>query len=786
MVVLVLFFGTAAAAFMVASHFHIGVGSTVIAVLLGGVAPAGLYLTWATYWESHTAGELTLPEVADLLAEAVGTQWRMEAAVRRLNDPFPLAVSWMAADPSVTESWDELLTLASSGMGWPTPSAWASGPDDLAGSGSDLASVLKRVPTGRLVVLGDRGAGKTVLMVRLILDLMRIRARGGPVPVLFPVASWNPSELPLFDWLATRLIMDHPALAQRFLDQDLTYAEALLAEELILPILDGLDEIPDETRGLAITTTNDALQLGVRLVLTCRTEAYRDAVRPRNGIEATLRAAVIQLNPLPARTVSEYLRADAPGPAAKARWDPVVNVLDTPAPVAHALTTPLMVGLARVIYNARPGVGEGSSLAPRPADLLSPRLSSKVAVERHLLDAYVCAAYQRSQEIKQRWKASDAERYLVFVARYLKEGPTDIAWWNLADVAPKHLVGLTLGILAAVASGVAYPFIGWGLGIIVGLTAGLIVRWRMQTKITSLTRGFLGGLLGGTAAALSALAVLGPGVRNYNESGLIAGGLAVGVAMASMQDFTASFVAGFAGSIVAAFYEHAPVFYSARMAVGPWLHLINAFGFGLATLFFAELAGRKKPARRLRLSPPWLALGIACGTALGIGVWLQEGWLQGLAAGVVTVIAGALAGGMGQAVPSDLASPADPRAVLRWDRTAFLSGWLGLGLAFGLGGGLALAISPNLNGQPNGIQVGVSVGLANVIVVGLTFGFMQAMWGSFVLARFWLTICRRHLPWQYMEFLEDAHKRGVLRQVGAVYQFRHIELQERLAISGDP
>ena len=40
---------------------------------------------------------------------------------------------------------------------------------------------------------------------------------------------------------------------------------------------------------------------------------------------------------------------------------------------------------------------------------------------------------------------------------------------------------------------------------------------------------------------------------------------------------------------------------------------------------------------------------------------------------------------------------------------------------------------------------------------------------------------RNRLPWQLMAFLADAHQRGVLRQAGAVYQFRHIELQHRLA-----
>jgi len=39
----------------------------------------------------------------------------------------------------------------------------------------------------------------------------------------------------------------------------------------------------------------------------------------------------------------------------------------------------------------------------------------------------------------------------------------------------------------------------------------------------------------------------------------------------------------------------------------------------------------------------------------------------------------------------------------------------------------------------------------------------------------------RRLPWAPMSFLADADKKGVLRQAGAVYQFRHIELQHWLA-----
>ena len=63
---------------------------------------------------------------------------------------------------------------------------------------------------------------------------------------------------------------------------------------------------------------------------------------------------------------------------------------------------------------------------------------------------------------------------------------------------------------------------------------------------------------------------------------------------------------------------------------------------------------------------------------------------------------------------------------------------------------------------------------------GLGLSMIKTAWPSYVLARGWLA-WHLSLPWSLMDFLADAHRRGVLRQVGAVYQFRHIELQHRLA-----
>ena len=53
-------------------------------------------------------------------------------------------------------------------------------------------------------------------------------------------------------------------------------------------------------------------------------------------------------------------------------------------------------------------------------------------------------------------------------------------------------------------------------------------------------------------------------------------------------------------------------------------------------------------------------------------------------------------------------------------------------------------------------------------------------WLRFGMTREMLAL-RHQVPSRLMSFLADAHQRGVLRQAGAVYQFRHIELQRRLA-----
>ena len=147
-------------------YHHADVG-TVVAVIFGLAAVslglATLWVTWAGYRVAKAAGP-SLTEIADGLAARLRSQWAEEAVTRGLYDPYPLPVAWAAADGPLAGDLGALKKLATSAPGWSasTRESWAKGPEDLASGGDrKLADVLAMVPTGRLVVLGEPGMGKT-------------------------------------------------------------------------------------------------------------------------------------------------------------------------------------------------------------------------------------------------------------------------------------------------------------------------------------------------------------------------------------------------------------------------------------------------------------------------------------------------------------------------------------------------------------------------------------------------------------------------------------------------
>jgi hypothetical protein len=117
--------------------------------------------------------------------------------------------------------------------------------------------------------------------------------------------------------------------------------------------------------------------------------------------------------------------------------------------------------------------------------------------------------------------------------------------------------------------------------------------------------------------------------------------------------------------------------------------------------------------------------------------------------------------------PTDVVSPP---GLLRRDRRAALARVVFYGIVTVSFAVLTLIVDSNVN---------PFIWLFMLPVVGVMLLLASAS-GA------WLACCvllssRSRLPLRLMSFLEEAHRRGVLRQAGGVYQFRHAFLQERLA-----
>ncbi|WP_394621505.1 hypothetical protein JNUCC0626_21120 [Lentzea sp. JNUCC 0626] len=115
-------------------------------------------------------------------------------------------------------------------------------------------------------------------------------------------------------------------------------------------------------------------------------------------------------------------------------------------------------------------------------------------------------------------------------------------------------------------------------------------------------------------------------------------------------------------------------------------------------------------------------------------------------------------------------APISPRTSLTGDRGATIF----VGTAAFLATSGALFTLDWLNDELTASAVVSAVGLAFVVV---SIWPMMGVWIDFTVARIWFALCRK-LPWHLMDFLEEAHERGVLRQVGAAYEFRHQRLQQ--------
>ncbi len=556
------------------------------------------------------SGDRGIEKAADRLADLVRDQWDTEATRLGVGHP-PLEVFWQAADADLVHTWAELQQQAAGGRTGPVSDPPDSGPGDLAGSGALLAAY-DRSPCGRLVVLGEPGAGKTVLLVRFVLDLIARRQAGEPVPLLVPLASWNPDWQSLYDWLEAQILREYPHLSAVDAATGDTRAGALLRAGLILPVLDGLDEILAGGSDQALASINDELRSDIGLVLSCRTDEFRAAVHPdpdRRPIHLD-GAAGIRLTPLTSTAIRGYLLAGArdDGPT---RWAQTLTALADPtSSVAQALTTPLTAFLASTAYNPRPW--ESSRGLPSPTDLCA--LPTAAAVEQHLLAGFIPAAYRPYPGQPTRWTIEQATRYLTFLGHHLEHRmyTTSLAWWEIPDATPgtyRILTGgLTGGLTAALTIALVVGLVtgprDWPTaGLMFGLPFGLVAGFA-----ACLTFALAGGL--GLDAPVGTRSSVDPTYTlSQDRTSALAFGLAFALAIGLITGLMTGLMTGLAAGSVIMFAFMLAIGLAAGPAFVLAMGLASAWGrLGLARLWLA--ARRQQPLRLIAFLEDTHARGV--------------------------------------------------------------------------------------------------------------------------------------------------------------------------------
>jgi hypothetical protein len=149
-----------------------------------------------------------LVKAADGLASDLLSSLLLQEEQQQIQRPYPLPVEWQTVDDDkVIDSWSNIRK----------PSEAGNESLDLAGrlddKGNGALAAYGKIPSGRMVVLGTAGSGKSVLTLRLALELLPTnRASGAPVPVIFSLGSWNPTKTSLRPWMTDQLLRDFPHL----------------------------------------------------------------------------------------------------------------------------------------------------------------------------------------------------------------------------------------------------------------------------------------------------------------------------------------------------------------------------------------------------------------------------------------------------------------------------------------------------------------------------------------------------------------------------------------------
>ncbi|MEB3283069.1 MAG: NACHT domain-containing protein [Lyngbya sp.] len=360
-----------------------------------------------------------------------------------------------------------------------------------------------------LLILGEPGAGKTTVLLKLARDLIARTSDNlnRPIPVVLNLSSWAKKRQKIADWLVDELQSNYGVSK--------SLGKAWVKDQQLLLLLDGLDEVRAKHREACVEAINQFMKdYGVTEMVVC--SRIKDYQALSNRLQ--VRGAIC-VQPLTSKHINQYL--DQAGEQLQG----VKTLLQQDTAMQEMMKSPLTLSIVSMAYK----------------DISVENLQQFGSIEerrRHLFETYIERMFRRhGRAMRMKYTPEQTKHWLNWLAtRMVLESQTvfliekiQFTWLEkkgerifyrvVSALASGLIIGLILGLILGLIIGLIYWLI---LGLIYWLIGGLI-GGLIYGLIYGLIVGLINGLIGGEIKTVESLKWSSQEFKKSIKKGLIYG-----------------------------------------------------------------------------------------------------------------------------------------------------------------------------------------------------------------------------------------------------------------------
>ena len=578
---------------------------------------------------------------------------------------------------------------------------------------------------GRLLIVGSPGSGKTVLLLKIALELLGNEFKEGQrLPVVFNLASWSGKHIRFEDWLI-EVLNSGNGLSKNF-------ARALLKENRIIFLLDGLDELArnEETktasakRAKCLDSIYEYAEVGHKYVICCRREEFVKMQKSKSHDELLpAKVEVLDLSGLDIEVALAVAQRDGVN---RASAEHLESIIRTHEAFSDVLSTPFYFTTALEVFDK-------SSLKELrekdfPEDIKD--------IKQYLLDKFIETKISHSAKLTN-FERDEAKirQWLQWLAKLMEK--KQLVTFELVDLQSSELIPKRFSKL------IIALFMGFLFSMWFGLWKGLLLCLYFGIKDVRLCYEF-----------------------GYKE-------FAKCCHLLLFYDSHSVFHGFLQGLLIGFFYGVASSFFKGVSIIDTSIEYPDGAGFFQALKEAYRLLGR------------WLLRPITIGAIVGIFLSFWQGLLPGLLLGLILALAAHVNSFYDMVlIVIYVSNEVHGTDRVRYFQYPYQKMNSSLFLSLILSSSLILFF----------IFLGLILAFINLSYVKVleTVFFMGLFWGVMIDRRIQirlydhviLRLClylEGAMPLRYATFLDYAAEARILEKDGGQWRFRHQNLQEHFA-----